>query len=95
MPTQWLRFSAWGYLAILAILTGADSLAAQHRVLVQGEGKLAIVEPDGTTSWEMPWGGIHDVHVLENGHILVQRGAAAYQGRCVELQRGREQRKCR
>ena len=76
MPTQWLRFSAWGYLAILAILTGADSLAAQHRVLVQGEGKLAIVEPDGTTSWEMPWGGIHDVHVLENGHILVQRGAA-------------------
>lgn len=76
MPTQWSLFSVWGCLSLLAILTGADSLSAQHRVLVQGEGKLAIVEPDGTTSWEMPWGGIHDVHVLENDHILVQRGAA-------------------
>src|SRR5690349_799765 len=50
---------------------------AQHRVLMQGNDSLAIVEPDGKTSWEMKWGGIHDVHVLENGHILVQRGAAA------------------
>ena len=24
----------------------------------------------------MPWGGIHDLHVLPNGHIFVQQGAA-------------------
>ena len=22
----------------------------------------------------MPWGGIHDLHVLEDGHIMVQQG---------------------
>ncbi len=41
-----------------------------HRVLIQGNGKLAIVEPDGSISWEMPWGGIHDLHVLPNGNYL-------------------------
>lgn len=40
---------------------------------MQGNGKLAIVEPDGAVSWEMPWKGIHDIHVLENGNILTQR----------------------
>ncbi|MEM9478822.1 MAG: PQQ-binding-like beta-propeller repeat protein [Verrucomicrobiota bacterium] len=46
---------------------------AAHRVLMQGNGKLAIVETDGNVSWEMPWKGIHDIHVLENGNILTQR----------------------
>ncbi len=27
-------------------------------------------------AWEMSWGGIHDLPVLDNGHILVQQGAA-------------------
>jgi outer membrane protein assembly factor BamB len=40
---------------------------------MQGNGKLAIVEPDGKVSWEMPWKGIHDIHLLENGNILTQR----------------------
>lgn len=44
----------------------------QHRVLVQGNSKLAIVGADGEVEWEMDWGGIHDVHRLSNGHILVQ-----------------------
>lgn len=61
----------------LIALAMVSSASAQHRVLMQGNDRLAIVEPDGKTSWEMKWGGIHDVHVLENGHILVQRGAAA------------------
>ncbi len=43
-----------------------------HRVLTQGNGKLAIVGHDGAVEWEMPWGGIHDVHQLPNGHIMVQ-----------------------
>jgi len=48
------------------------SANAQHRVLLGGEGRLAIVAEDGTIEWEMPWGGIHDIHVLDNGHIMVQ-----------------------
>ncbi len=46
---------------------------ADHRVLMQGNNRLAIVEPDGRISWEMPWNGIHDIQVLKNGNILVQQ----------------------
>ena len=51
-------------------------LAAQadHQVLFHSDDRLVIVAPDGTIEWEMPWGGIHDIHVLENGHIMVQQG---------------------
>ena len=45
---------------------------AQHRLITQGNGKLAIVDMKGFIEWEMKWGGIHDIHVLENGNILVQ-----------------------
>lgn len=51
----------------------AGTLSADHRLVTQGNGKLAIVEKDGTISWEMPWGGIHDIHVLGNGNIMVQK----------------------
>lgn len=49
---------------------------AQHRLITQGNGKLAIVDRDGKLEWDMDWGGIHDIHVLANGHIMVQRGRA-------------------
>jgi outer membrane protein assembly factor BamB len=49
---------------------------AEHQVLLQGGKRLAIVDPDGTVSWEMPWGSIHDIHLLENGNILTRQGAA-------------------
>lgn len=64
-----------------ALLLTASALCAQHRVLVQGNGKLAIVAADGKVEWDMPWGGIHDLHVLPDGHIMVQQGAA----RVVEI----------
>lgn len=48
----------------------------RHRVLLQGDGRLAILDDDGEIEWEMPWGAIHDLHRLANGHILVQQGAA-------------------
>ena len=62
-------------LLISACLLGSvsSSLAGGHRVITQGNGRLAIVEEDGEISWEMKWGGIHDIHVLENGHIMVQQ----------------------
>lgn len=59
---------------LLLISFASRSFAvADHRVLIQGNDRLAIVEPDGRISWEMPWGGIHDIQVLKNGNILVQQ----------------------
>ena len=55
------------------LLMLSASLSADHRLITQGNGKLAIVEKDGSISWEMKWGGIHDLHVLKNGNIMVQR----------------------
>lgn len=34
--------------------------------------------------WECPWGPIHDLHVLTNGNLMVQRGPAEV----VEIERG-------
>lgn len=65
--------SLFGLLAALAVAAPA---IAQHRVMLQGNGRLQIVEADGRDGWGMKWGPIHDLHVLPNGHILVQRGAA-------------------
>lgn len=50
------------------------SVTAAHRVLLHGGDRLVVVASDGEIEWEMPWGGIHDIHVLENGNILVQQG---------------------
>jgi len=47
---------------------------AQHALVTQGNGKLAIVNKRGDVDWEMKWGGIHDIHVLESGNILTRKG---------------------
>ena len=52
-----------------------------HRLITQGNGRLAIVDRSGEVEWEMPWGGIHDLHVLPDGHVMVQRGS----GEVVEI----------
>jgi hypothetical protein len=65
-----------GQLLVLFGLLFASPCLAQHRLIIQGENKLAIVDRDGKIEWEMPWGAIHDIHVLPNGHILVPQGAA-------------------
>ncbi len=62
---------------VIVLLFGSGSTAlAQHRLLVQGNEKLAVVNRDGQIEWQMRWGGIHDLHVLADGHILVQQGAS-------------------
>lgn len=66
------------WIAVLLATTGffsATSADAQHRLILQGKDRLAVVETDGSISWEMPWGSIHDIHVLENGHVMVQQGS--------------------
>lgn len=69
------------------MLLAAHPATAQHRLVTQGNGKLAVFEADGTVSWEMPWGGIHDIHVLENGNLMVQQGA----DKVVEIDRATKQ----
>lgn len=71
MKKENFRLRIFAYLT--SFLVAAGTLSADHRLVTQGNGKLAIVEKDGTVSWEMPWGGIHDIHVLKNGNIMVQK----------------------
>ena len=53
-----------------------EAASAQHRLITQGNNTLAIVDAKGDVEWEMPWGGIHDIHMLPDGHVMVQRGAS-------------------
>lgn len=55
---------------LIAVVVAAFAADAQHKVLLQGNGRLALVEEDGAVTWEMEWSGVHDLHLLENGHIL-------------------------
>jgi outer membrane protein assembly factor BamB len=61
----------------ISLLLGACAIATpgpvEHTVLVQGNGKLARHAPDGTVA-AVAWGPIHDLHVLDNGHVMAQRG---------------------
>jgi outer membrane protein assembly factor BamB len=75
--------------SLIALTAGllTNTSTAQHRLVTQGNGKLAIVEANGKISWEMPWGGIHDIHVLDNGNLMVQQG----QQKVVEIDRQTKQ----
>src|SRR5690606_28844596 len=63
-------------LACAACSTPPDAANPGHRVLTQGNGKLCRLDRDGQIAWQMPWGGIHDLHVLPSGHIMLQAGPA-------------------
>jgi outer membrane protein assembly factor BamB len=63
-------------LSSVILLLAVGPAGAQHRLVIQGNDRLAILDRAGRIEWEMPWKAIHDIHVLENGHILVQQGAA-------------------
>lgn len=62
--------------AFACLFLPSEAVASGHRLLIQGRGKLAIVDERGQVEWEMPWGAIHDIHRLKDGHILVQQAAA-------------------
>ena len=70
-------------IAIVAVLALVSSVQAQHRLITQGNDTLSIMDAEGVVEWEMPWGGIHDIHVLENGNVMVQQGAS----KIVEIDR--------
>lgn len=71
-----LRSFAFFVVAFVVPFTLVSVSTAQQRLALQGAGKLAIVGKDGKTEWEMPWGGIHDIHVLPSGNLMVQQGPA-------------------
>ncbi len=56
---------------------------AEHQLVTQGNDRLAIIGRDGKIEWQMPWGGIHDLHVLPGGNLMVQQGAS----KIVEIDR--------
>lgn len=62
--------------AATLLIFATSPLFAQHRLITQGNDKLAIVGNDGKIEWEMKWGGVHDLHVLPSGNIMVQQGAS-------------------
>ncbi len=61
-------------LSFAILILGSQQAFGQHRLLIQGNGRLAILDQEKRVEWEMPWEGVHDMHVLANGHILVQQG---------------------
>jgi outer membrane protein assembly factor BamB len=58
--------------AVVASALALSSAAFAHKVLLQGNGKLAVIE-NGKVEWEMKWGGIHDIHALPNGNFMTAR----------------------
>ena len=60
-----LRLKSVGVVCLLTLLglVSCSSAMAAHRLVLQGKGRLAIVDSNGNLQWEMPWGGIHDIHV--------------------------------
>jgi hypothetical protein len=63
--------------ALLVLCLLISTVEAGHRVILQGgtrgKQRLVILNEDGKAEWEKDWGGIHDIHVLPNGNIMVQR----------------------
>lgn len=66
----------FGFICAVSFIANSNA-HADHQVLLQGGPRLAVVDSNGTVSWEMKWGGIHDIHLLENGHILTREGRTA------------------
>lgn len=44
-----------------------------HKLVLGGNGRLVVLDEAGKITWEKKWGGIHDIHVLKNGHIMAQQ----------------------
>ncbi len=62
---------------VLTLLIASTSVSAGHKVILQGQspdgGRLVILDEKGGVAWHKKWGGIHDIHVLDNGNIMVQQ----------------------
>ena len=71
-----LRTLAVVLIALAASIASAEQTGPRRQVLAadysKGRGHLALVDADGKALWKHPIRNIHDVHELDNGHILFQ-----------------------
>lgn len=63
--------------AVAAALVPSLTSAAErpsHRFITadSSKGRIAIIAADGQTEWEYKIGPLHDLHVLDDGHVLFQ-----------------------
>jgi hypothetical protein len=74
MKTFLVAMAALMLLSASPQLHAAESAAAGHRLLISDDTKhhIAIVDKDGKIEWEHPIGGLHDLHMLPDGHILFE-----------------------
>lgn len=73
--------------AIALFFLNLSCLPGQHPLAIQGNGVLAVLDSAGEIQWQMKWPGIHDIHVLDSGNIMVQRGS----NKVVEIDRKTKQ----
>lgn len=61
-----LTLPAWSSLAVAA--------EPSHRLLTADSSRqrIAIIDEAGDTQWDMKIGPLHDLHMLDNGHVLLQ-----------------------
>ncbi len=52
----------------------AGAAGPAHRLLTADSSRerIAIIDETGATQWEMKIGPLHDLHMLDNGHVLLQ-----------------------
>lgn len=60
-------------LAVMLTSACSSPAFANHKVVLQGKGQLVMLDEKGKTVWQQKWGGIHDIHMLPNGHVMVQQ----------------------
>ncbi len=58
----------------LNISTSLSASEPQHRLLIADSSRerIAMIDEAGKTQWEMKIGPLHDLHLLDNGHVLLQ-----------------------
>ncbi len=70
------RFALVLFVLIASVVTFAEQTGPKRRVIAgdySGDKKrLALVDADGKIVWQHKIGDIHDVHLLDNGHLLFQ-----------------------
>lgn len=71
-----MRFACLSLVAALVAINMCPIEAAspKHRFLSADSSKsrIAIIDENGKTEWERTIGPLHDAHMLENGHVLLQ-----------------------
>ena len=88
----WNRRRMLGSLALAPVVAACPSLVRateQGRSVLAadyGAKRLGMISPEGKLVWEFPIRDLHDLWVLDNGHILCQR----HFGEVVELDKERK-----